>query len=182
MTSFAEVAELYENLSLEIKQKHPCLKDWNVKWNNRLRNVMGRAVRKGDGRKYIELSTEIVRLNINAPNFLGKIRETILHEWAHALDWEKNKCWGHGPTWRLWMVFLGIRPERCFDGKLWLVKPNKCEYAIRHDNGKIYNYYPKHPTETQIAGAKIWANGLRVPINQLSLINLQHGWSRALCA
>lgn len=141
---------------------------------------MGRAVRKSDGRKYIELSTEIIRLNLNAPNFLQRIRETILHEWAHALDWEVSKNWGHGSTWRMWMIKLGLSPDRCFDPKMWLVRPNKCEYAIRHDNGRIYNYYQKFPTETQIVAAKTWANALRVPINQLSVINLEAGWSRAV--
>lgn len=141
---------------------------------------MGRAIRKGNGTKYIELSAEIVRLNLNAPNFLDKIKDTILHEWAHALDWENHKGWGHGPTWRLWMATLGRPPERCFDSKLWLVKPNKCSYAIRHDNGKVYNYYQKLPTEDQIKAAKIWAHAQKLPTDQLGLINLDYGWTRQL--
>lgn len=180
MTTFAQVSALYHQVSEEIKQKYPCLSKWEFRWNYRLRNAMGRAIRKGNGVKYIELSVEIIQLNLNAPNFLDKIRDTILHEWAHALDWENHKGWGHGPTWRLWMASLGRPPERCFDSHDWLVKPNKCEYAIRHDSGKVQAYYQSLPSSAQIQAAKTWAFARRLPIEQLSLINLNHGWSRAI--
>lgn len=180
MTTFAEVSALYHKVSEEIKQKYPCLSAWKFEWNYRLRNAMGRAVKKSNGLKYIELSVQIIQLNLNAPNFLDKIYDTILHEWAHALDWEKNKGWGHGPTWRLWMATLGRPANRCFDSKLWMVKPNKCQYAIRHDNGRIYKYYQKAPTDDQIKIAKTWATALKLPSDQLALISLDHGWSRQL--
>lgn len=180
MTTFPQVSALYHQISSEIKQKHPSLFKWEIRWNDRLTSCMGRAVRKTNGEKYIELSTKIVQLNLNAPNFLEKIRDTILHEWAHALDWEKSKQWGHGPTWRMWMATLGRPAVRCFDSKLWMVKPNKCKYAIRHDNGRVYKYYQNYPTQDQIDNAKTWTKVIRVPTDQLSLISLDHGWSRQL--
>jgi predicted SprT family Zn-dependent metalloprotease len=178
-TSFAEVAELYHTLSQEIKEKHPILKDWNIKWNSRLKTVMGRAV-LSKGTKSIELSIEVVRLNINTPHFLQRIKETILHEWAHALDWEHHKGWGHGPTWRMWMVTLGIKPERCFDASSWLVRFNKMKYAIRHDSGRVFKYFRDMPTDIQKMGAKAWATARGLTTNQLSLIHLNDGWSREL--
>lgn len=180
MTTFAEVSSLYHQVSEEIKQKYPCLSKWGFQWNHRLRNAMGRAVRKANGKKYIELSVQIIELNLNAPNFLDKIKDTILHEWAHALDWEKCKGWGHGSTWKLWMATLGRPANMHFDSKLWLIKPNKYKYAIRHDNGRIFQYFRNGPTDDQVKAAKTWATALRLSKDELSLISLCHGWSRAV--
>ena len=95
---------------------------------------MGRASARG---KYIELSSHLVHINRNTPDFITRIKETILHEWAHALDWEYDKGWGHGATWKKWMRRLGIQPERCFSSTRWLCALNKAHYAIR--NGRTGN-------------------------------------------
>lgn len=141
MTTFAEVSALLSKLSEEVKQKHPILNSWSVKWNKRLRTVMGRAVRKASGEKYIELSHHLVLINKNTPDFITRIKETILHEWAHALDWEKDKGWGHGASWKKWMLALGVPPERCFDSGRWLCALNKVKFAIRNGRtGKVLVY------------------------------------------
>ena len=103
----AEVNTLFKDISAQIKLQYPILEGWEIKWNKRLRTVMGRATRSANGKKRIELSAHIIHINKNSPNFLQKAKETILHEWAHALDWEFNKKWGHGPTWKSWMRKLG---------------------------------------------------------------------------
>jgi hypothetical protein len=91
----AEVNTLFKDISAQIKLQYPILEGWEIKWNKRLRTVMGRAWRSNNGKtKRIELSTHIIHINKNSPNFLQKAKETILHEWAHALDWEVDKCWG----------------------------------------------------------------------------------------
>lgn len=56
--------------------------------------------------KRITLSGQIVQLNSEE-----KVRETILHEIAHALCPVGT---GHGLAWRLKCRELGIRPERCY--------------------------------------------------------------------
>ena len=91
----AQVNTLFEEISAKLKAEYPVLKGWDIKWNSRLRTVMGRAYRTNDGSKEIQLSTHLVHINKNSPNFLNRIKETILHEWAHALDWELSK----GGTW-----------------------------------------------------------------------------------
>lgn len=183
MATFTQVCELYGNLSDEIKQKYPSVSEWGVRWNSRLGTCMGRAViKKSTDEKYIELSTKIVQLNLNTPNFLSKIRDTILHEWAHALDWEKSKGWGHGPSWKKWMTTLGIPAERCYDSYDWLCKPNGKKYAIRHESGRVMSYLRSCPTPTQIDIFKRELTNITKTnlTHTLELVNLEHGWRRPL--
>jgi len=183
MTTFNEVARLYSALSEEIKQKHPCLQGWKITWNTRLKNAMGRAVRASDGTKKIELSTKIIALNLNTPDFLSKIKDTIVHEWAHALDWEQYKGWGHGPTWRKCMMSFGLIPERCFDSNLWLTHPNKAEYVIRNKStGRVWKYLDKYPDANALTKAHHWHRFMlmRPAHEDLELIHLESGRSRIL--
>jgi predicted SprT family Zn-dependent metalloprotease len=57
-------------------------------------------------RKLITLSRPLVLLNA-----FDEVRDTILHEIAHALV----PGTGHGPKWRLTCVRIGARPRRCYD-------------------------------------------------------------------
>lgn len=129
-----QVENLCNEITSELKDQYPAIRAWTFKWNDRLRTVMGRASARD---KYIELSSHLVRINRNTPDFITRIKETILHEWAHALDWEYDEGWGHGATWKKWMRRLGIQPERCFSSTRWLCALNKAHYAIR--NGRTGN-------------------------------------------
>ena len=57
------------------------------------------------GQKVISLSWRLTLLND-----VEQVRETVLHEIAHAL----TPGDGHGPKWKAMCRRLGIRPERCF--------------------------------------------------------------------
>lgn len=84
-------------------------KGWRFGWNGR-RSHMGVCVyRRLNGRaaNRIELSRHMV----GAPD--AQVRDTILHEIAHALAGPKA---GHGPAWRAWAAKVGASPERCADG------------------------------------------------------------------
>lgn len=181
MTTFAQVAETYNSLSELIKRNHPQLEKWGFRWNSRLTNAMGRCVVK-KGFKYIELSTKIVSLNLKTPNFLDKIQDTIMHEWAHALEFEEKKVLSHSVTWRKWMMKLGKIPERCYDGKLWLMHPRGKDYAIRNvATGRIFNYYANCPNKVDIENAQRWHIRLLRPITEeLEIVNLEHGWFRKI--
>lgn len=178
MTTFNEVANLYLQISEEVKQKYPCLQSWQITWNSRLKNAMGRASRSSKGIKKIELSTKIVALNLRTPDFLNKIKETILHEWAHALDWEQYKGWSHGATWKKCMMSFGVRPERCFDGNLWLTQPNKANYVIRNSStGRVWRYLENKPDEKVLTSAHHWhrVQLMRPAREELELIHLESG-------
>jgi predicted SprT family Zn-dependent metalloprotease len=132
-----QVENLCNKITSELKDQYPAIRAWTFRWNNRLRTVMGRAgISRAKG-NYIELSSHLVRINRNTPDFITRIKETILHEWAHALDWEYDGGWGHGATWKKWMQKLGVPPERCFSSDRWLCALNKTKYAIR--NGRTGN-------------------------------------------
>lgn len=168
----ADINTIYQTISKEVKQKFPVLSSWGIRWNMRLTTAMGRAIKLPS--KYIELSSRIVNLNLETPLFESRIKETILHEWAHALDWECDKGWGHGPTWKSWMQKLGLDPERCYDSTRWLCIPNKMNYAIRnYHNGKVYCYTEKDPDDSLKSRAVEW-NSLMLdrPKEELEIISL----------
>jgi len=77
---------------------------WQFGWNRRKRSLGLCRYHE----KRIELSTYFVGANGEA-----EVRETILHEIAHALAGEKA---GHGPKWKAMCLRVGCKPERCDKG------------------------------------------------------------------
>jgi len=73
--------------------------------NSQYRRLIGRAW-YGEGRR-IEWSLKAYQ---NTPNITsGDFRHTLLHEFAHILDYFAHRCSsGHGRRWRKWTAFLGI--------------------------------------------------------------------------
>ena len=63
----------------------------------------------------ISLSRDLTRLNSKA-----EVRDTLLHEIAHAL----TRGNGHGPAWRAKCLELGARPERYYASKVAQPAPN----------------------------------------------------------
>jgi predicted SprT family Zn-dependent metalloprotease len=80
--------------------------EWRFRWNRRKR-AMGRCVfpRVGISAGIIELSQGFVLGN----NGEDLVRDTILHEIAHALA---GSTAGHGPEWKEWCRRVGANPER----------------------------------------------------------------------
>jgi hypothetical protein len=184
MATFAEIHNLYISLSEQVKKDYPQLNDWSFRWNDRLTNAMGRCVVKLKlKQKYIELSTRIVSLNIELPHFLDKIRDTILHEWAHALEYEEKKVLSHSPTWKKWMLKLGRPPQRCYDGELYTMIPRGSTHVIRNSTtGRIYKYFNGEPTSIAKEQAFKWHHGqlLRPVHEDLQVVNLQTGYRRKI--
>lgn len=86
MTTVIEVKRLAE----ELIAKHLETK-WIVLFNNTIRQI-GACNASG---RYIQLSKAFLN------NGLDFYKETILHEIAHAIDFERNgKFNGHGPIWK----------------------------------------------------------------------------------
>jgi predicted SprT family Zn-dependent metalloprotease len=81
------------------------LGDWAFGWNRRKRSLGLCRYRE----RRIELSDHFVKANDAA-----QVRETILHEIAHALAGEKS---GHGPLWKAMCQRVGCKPVRCDRGE-----------------------------------------------------------------
>src|SRR3954469_8503976 len=73
---------------------------WEFGWNRRKRSLGLCRYRE----RRMELSVHFVTANGE-----GEVRETILHEIAHALAGEKA---GHGPKWKAMCGRVGCKPER----------------------------------------------------------------------
>lgn len=77
--------------------------------------------------KRIQLSRHYVLANDAA-----MIRDTILHEIAHALTGPRA---GHGPKWQQTARALGARPERCNSQAVMPEAPWKLECTAGHSHG-----------------------------------------------
>jgi predicted SprT family Zn-dependent metalloprotease len=93
-----------QRMALELMAVHG-VADWAFGWNWRKRSLGLCRYRE----RRIELSRHFVRSNGE-----GIVRETILHEIAHALAGEKA---GHGKAWKLACGRVGCLPERCDKGE-----------------------------------------------------------------
>lgn len=91
-------------MALELMSQHG-VGDWSFAWNRRKRSLGLCRYRT----RRIELSYHFVYANEDA-----QVRETILHEIAHALAGEKA---GHGPLWKTMCLRVGCKPERCDQGE-----------------------------------------------------------------
>ena len=88
-------------------------------------------------------------------NNVELIKDTILHELAHAFDWEVYKKAGHGRTWKHICVQIGAKPQRCKgvkDG----VKVNY-KYVLRHkDTHEVFGGYHKWPSKAANRISQTW--------------------------
>jgi predicted SprT family Zn-dependent metalloprotease len=87
-------------LAYQLLQKYG-LGDWRFKFDN-ARRRFGSC---WTGRKTITLSRPLTMLNPEE-----QVRETLLHEIAHALTPGE----GHGPKWKQACMVIGAKPVRCF--------------------------------------------------------------------
>tara|TARA_B100000287_G_C20536260_1_gene742867 strand:- start:144 stop:644 length:501 start_codon:yes stop_codon:yes gene_type:complete len=113
------------NMALKLMRKHG-VSDYTFKWD--------RAVRRfgcHNGRlKTISLSRPLTQYEINE----SRVKNTILHEIAHALDYKKRGYSNHDNTWRRIAVSIGCTGERCTSNSgvdksrvmKWIAKCPKC--------------------------------------------------------
>jgi predicted SprT family Zn-dependent metalloprotease len=95
-----------EKLAIKLMDKHGLLdKGWCFEFDNSVRRF---GVCKYYN-KTIGLSKKLVEINDE-----DKVKDTILHEIAHAIVGRGN---GHGQKWKDVCVQIGAKPERCYDTK-----------------------------------------------------------------
>jgi predicted SprT family Zn-dependent metalloprotease len=93
-----------EKLALSLMKKHK-LKNWVFQFDNSKR----RFGACNHTHKTISLSKSLVLLND-----VDKVKDTILHEIAHAIA---GYGAGHGQKWKDICIEIGAKPERCYDTK-----------------------------------------------------------------
>ena len=93
-----------ENLALTLMNDHGIGLTWSFAFDNAKR----RCGLCQHHRRRITLSQHYVRLNDKA-----EVRDTILHEIAHALV---GPGAGHGPRWQAQARRIGATPQRCASG------------------------------------------------------------------
>lgn len=98
-------------LTSVLMHKHGLLGRWKFRWHNKKRSLGTCSYRK----KIIYLAKWYVELNDEA-----EVKDTILHEIAHALSYEKHgsKGIGHGKLWKAICREIGARPKACTKSKL----------------------------------------------------------------
>jgi hypothetical protein len=114
-----------ETLAKQLMAEHMGhLKGWQFVFNGRLRRALGRC---NYTKKHVELCPKYVECN-DEP----QVRDTILHEIAHAL------CPGHShdKVWSDTAKRLGADGQR-FAGAEKVIPKRGYRLAIRHDDGRL---------------------------------------------
>lgn len=101
-------------------------------------------------KKQISISRHLCELNSEA-----EVRDTILHEIAHALAWERHSenC-GHDKRWKAICIEIGARPVACFDDEV--IQPKAPWVLVNRETGDVYRTYFKRPTRDW---SKVWLRG-----------------------
>lgn len=97
-------------------------------WTLRFTDAKRRAGYCNATKKEIGLSSGIVRLN-----GFDRVKNTILHEIAHALCYQKGLNCGHNDQWRRVAISIGCDGRRCYDSNVvrtpkrkWIATCPKC--------------------------------------------------------
>jgi len=97
-----EVQELIDKTKLELTEQYPFLENWFVSFDNAKRRAGVCRV----STKEISLSKHHI-LN----NSIEVVKDTILHEFAHAIAYEIYSESGHGVQWKKIALQLGAIPS-----------------------------------------------------------------------
>jgi len=127
--------------------------EWTFSWNNRKRAFGVCHYRK----KTIQLSTV---LTATEPEH--KVRDTVLHEVAHALAGASAK---HGPRWREMARAVGATPRACAEAT---VTP-KYVWVIKHGDQVVKGYYKRPSLRVQQSIPYMWVKGRPDTKGQLHL-------------
>lgn len=108
-------AQAANNLAVELMRKHGLFANG---WAFRFDRATRRCGKCRYGSRLIQLSKPFVLVNNE-----NEVRETILHEIAHALTPGAN----HGPVWKLKAQEIGASPKSCADSSTAVAPKGKYE-------------------------------------------------------
>ena len=97
-----------EKLALQLMNKWDLIPLWSFGFDRSKKRF---GVCK-PSKKEITLSKKLVKMNN-----IKHVKNTILHEIAHALDWGEKGKTGHGPNWKKWAIKVGAVPTACYKSK-----------------------------------------------------------------
>ena len=112
-----------QQLALDLMKQHGVIDDgWRFRWSNgkrqlgcaQIRRVRNRRTGKTEEVKTIKLSRYLVALNNE-----DEVRDTILHEIAHAIAGLRN---GHNAKWKAVCRRIGAKPQRLAGEEVNVVK------------------------------------------------------------
>lgn len=100
--------------------------------------------------KTISLSRHLVTLNSEE-----EVRDTILHEIAHALAWERHgeNC-QHDERWRAICAEVGARPVATYEDEV--IQPDLPWILCHRESGEVFASYARKPSGDP---SKIWVRG-----------------------
>jgi predicted SprT family Zn-dependent metalloprotease len=117
-----------EKLAKELIKKHlgDSRHNWRFKWSH-AKQTFGSCNINGsiwNGVNYIiKLSKPLTELND-----VDRVTNTILHEIAHALQWDISGYMSHDAEWIRLAKSIGCDGERCYDGEV--VNTPKSKYSL----------------------------------------------------
>ncbi len=122
------------------------LADWEFHWDRAIRR-MGCC---WPTRRRISLSRYYAAATL--PQNPDALRRTLLHEFAHALAWRRQRQTGHGAAWQYWCAQLGIAGERATSRVPDFTPPHlqrAPRYALCHEEtGEVFRLYRRRPRRT----------------------------------
>ncbi len=104
------------NLALRLMEEHGLIEDgWTFEWSRGKRQFGVAQVRKKRDPRTGEL-VEVKTIKLSRPlveiNDEGEVRDTILHEIAHAIAGVEH---GHDATWKTVCRRIGAKPDRTYN-------------------------------------------------------------------
>ena len=126
------------NLAYDLLKEHGLYqKGWSFQWDN--------AKSRFGVCKY---RSQVIGLSkpLTLANDETQVRDTILHEIAHAL----TPGAGHGPEWKRMCIKIGAKPERCYTEEDTNVIAGKYR-AVCGGCGKTFNRHKKVPRGRRMA-------------------------------
>jgi len=144
-----------KTVAVQLMHNHG-LEGWSFSLNKNLRRA-GVCFYPFTGKPgRIELSVHFIELNDEA-----EIRDTILHEIAHALTGPDH---GHDEVWKAKCIAIGARPERCYHGNVnmplgaWRAECPACNKRFhRHRRPRTLTGWHHSPCG-QLNGGLVWAH------------------------
>lgn len=126
----------YERIHKYLREKYGA-STYTVKWDGRGKSQLGYVVATWIGKVlYIRFNVELL---FNDKWFLEIVNNTIPHELAHAVGFDKGLCKGHDKQWKMLCIELGGTGSRCASIKDSTVQPTNdtMDKKTRHKLKKL---------------------------------------------